>query len=110
MQQRWLADMLRSFNKVFDGKLGKYPHGEYHLETVKDAKPAYWKVFPVLFQQEKRFLEELEALVRDGVLKKGHGGSEWTSPTFIVPKKDGWVQRVLNFWELNKVLKQKPNP
>lgn len=89
MQQRLLANMLQPFNKVFDGKLGKYPHGKYHLDLVDNAKPVYRKAFPVPFQQEKRFLEELKALVRNGVLEKVHGGSEWASPTFIVPKKDG---------------------
>jgi hypothetical protein len=36
------------------------------------------------------FKEELDRLEKEGVLSQT-GASEWLSPTFIVPKKDGRV-------------------
>lgn len=45
--------------------------------------------------------KKLDMLVNIGVLKKcGH--AEWVVGTFIIPKKDGWVQWVLDLWALNR--------
>ena len=45
----------------------------------------------------------MEHLVRIGVLSKA-GTSEWGSPTFIIPKKDGRIRWISDLHELNKVV------
>jgi hypothetical protein len=50
--------------------------------------------------------EELLHLVKVDILSP-QGASEWASPTFITPQKDGRVHWVSDLQELNKVLQRK---
>ena len=46
----------------------------------------------------------------DGNLRRKHGESEWSSPTFVVPKKDKRIRVVSDFREVNKLIRRKPYP
>ena len=108
-QRSLLHHMLSHFEPLFNGKLGKYPHRQVHLELIDGAKPVHCKPYPVARVHEQLFKQECANLVRDGVLEP-IGGSEHAYPTFIVPKKDGRIRWVSDFRKLNVNLKRRQYP
>ena len=90
-QREQLNDVLKKHTFLFDGKLGCYPHKKLYLDLIDNYNPVFKRANPIPYQREHLFKEELDSLVKDGVLKKC-GPLSWASPTFIVPKKDGQVQ------------------
>ena len=81
---------LKKYRILFDDKLGHYPHKKFHIDLVEGAKPVFKKAYHVPFQRESLFKNELQNMVRDGVLEPC-GRSHSAAPTFVVSKKDNRV-------------------
>ena len=109
IQQNNLLDVLRKHASMFDGSLGVYPHKKFHIEIEPGAKPVYARPYPVPRIHLSTFKKELDHLVELGVLVP-QNESEWASPTFIIPKKDGRVRWISDLRQLNKVVKRKQYP
>ena len=71
--------------------------------------PYHGKAFPVPHIHKETLKKEVERLEEIGVLKR-QTESEWASPTFIIPKKQGTVRFISDFREVNKRIKRKPFP
>jgi len=108
-QKADLKLVLSGFQTLFSGKLGVYPHRKFHIEIEPGARPKHSRPYAIPRIHLQAFKKELDHLVRLGVLSPT-GASEWGSPTFITPKKDGRVRWVSDLRELNKVVRRKQYP
>jgi hypothetical protein len=54
-------------------------------------------------------MKEVKRLCKLGVLER-QPASEWTLPSFIIPRKDRTVCFLSDFWEVNKRLVRSPFP
>ena len=91
-------------------QLGSWDTEPIDLELKNpDEKPYHAKPFPVPHSQEKKLREEIDRLIKFGVLRKINR-SEWAAPMFTIPKPDGSLRSLADFRELNKRIKRKPFP
>jgi hypothetical protein len=67
------------------------------------AAPKHLRPYPTPVINLEAFKRELIHLVKIGVLSP-QGASEWASPIFIIPQKDGRVHWASDLRELNKMV------
>ena len=76
----------------------KYKGPLIRLDLMDNAVPSHTWAYPVPRAHMKVFKEELDCLVKIGVLEPAKH-SELIAGIFIIPKKDGRVQWITNFRE-----------
>ena len=108
-QQEDMRQLLKKHERLFNGKLGVYPHKKFHIEVEPNSIPKHARPYSVPRIHLEVFKKELQHLIKIGVLSQ-QGTSEWASPTFIIPKKDGRVRWISDLRELNKVIRRKQYP
>jgi len=101
--------LLRKYEALFDGQLGRWHGQEVKLELQEGAKPCHACAYDMPQCHMQTLKAEVERLVKILDLKKVNC-SEWAAPTFVIPKKDGSVRFISDFWELNKRMLRKPCP
>ena len=99
---------MAKYSAILDGNLGCYPHKKTALNIPPGAQPIQKQLHLIPYRQETAFKKEM---VDDGVLRRNHGGSKWTSPSFVFPMKDKQIRIVSdNFREVNMLIKRRPYP
>jgi hypothetical protein len=73
------------------------------------VSPYYGQAFPVPKIHKDTIIKKVERLCNLGVLER-QPAFEWTSPSFIKPKKDRTICFLSDFWEVNKRLVRIPFP
>jgi hypothetical protein len=82
------------------------------VPELKEGAPPYHgngRSYPAPKAYKNTTIKELNRLVELGVVEF-QPGSEWASPSLIIPKKDGTIHISADFWEVNKHLVRKPFP
>ena len=108
-QQRKLLLLLQKYEILFDGTLGDWQTSPVSFQLKDGAKPYHGRPFPVPHVHLKTLKKEVARLCELGVLKR-QPSSEWASPTFIIPKKEGTVRFISDFREVNKRIVRTPYP
>ena len=79
------------------------------FQLKEGSKPYHDRAFPVPKIHKEVLIREIERLCKLGVLER-QPESEWASPSFIVPKKNGTVCFLSDFREVNKRIVRTPFP
>lgn len=108
-EQVQLFNLLRQYEYLFDGTLGKWKGRPVDIELKDDVKPYHAKPYPIPHSLKTTTRKECDRLCKLGVLRRINH-SEWAAPTFVKPKKNKQVRFLTDFRELNKRIKRKPFP
>ena len=104
-----MLKLLTEFEILFDGTLCDWKTKPVGFKLKPDAKPYHGRPFPIPCVHLEVLKCEVDRLVKLGVLKK-QPESEWGSPAFVIPKKDGTVRFLSDFREVNKRIIRTPYP
>lgn len=104
-----LLRLLTSYEDLFDGTLGDWKTNPVSFKLKSDATPYHGKAYPIAKIHEETLKREIKRLCDLGVLERC-GTSEWASPSFIIPKKNGTVRFLTDMRQVNKRIVRKPYP
>ena len=108
-EQQCLYYLLKQYEYLFDGTLGKWKGKPVDFELRPNMKPYHAKAYPIPESLEVTTHKECKCLCKLGVLCHINC-SEWVVPMFIKSKKNISVHFLSDFRELNKQIKRKPFP
>ena len=109
-EQYQLLKLLQKYEHLFDGTLGEFNMDPISLHLIdKGVKSVHARPYTVPRSVEQQLRTEIARLVDIGVLEEDYA-SEWASPTFAIPKKNGTIRVVSDFRKLNSLLKRHPFP
>jgi hypothetical protein len=95
-EQLFAVRVLTKYEALFNSSLGTWKEHPLYIELKPDSKPYHAKAFPIPKVHLNTLKAEVQRLCDLGVLRKVNR-LEWAAPTFIIPKKDGSVQFIVDF-------------
>ena len=101
--------LLKYFEDLFGGTLGDWDTVPVDLELNSGSKPFNSKYYPFPRINKETFHKELKFLVKIGVLTPAQQ-SQYGTPVFIIPNKEGTVRFITDYRRLNQQLVRKPYP
>ena len=103
-----LLILLGDFEELFDGTSGDWSTESDDLVLQPYFKPFNRIYYPVTRFNKETFRKELKRLVEIGVLIPVQQ-SQYSTPVFIIPNKEGTARFITDYHRLNKKLVRKKN-
>ena len=101
-------DFVSEFDDMFLGE-GKL-EGELHLELDRTVSPVSLPVRKVLFAMKEPLKQELDRLVKTGILIPVDVPTDWISSMVVVKKSNGKIRLCIDPKPLNQALKRNHYP
>jgi hypothetical protein len=106
--------VLEKHAALFQGRRGEWKGNPVNIEVIEGSAPVWAKPYPVQLKNREVFKAEVYCQCDIGALRELSAEEiekrEWVSPCFGVPKKNGSIRLVMDFCQINKVLKRKEYP
>ena len=94
---------------MFDDILVNWATKPFNLELNPDSKPFNSRFYPVPIINTETFRKELKRVVEIGALTPVQQ-SQYGTPIFIIPDKEGTVRFITYYYSINHKLVSKPYP
>lgn len=80
--------LVKKYPEVFSNELGTFKYAKISLSLKNNAKPVFLKPRPIPLAYRKEMDEQLDTMVRNGILTPTET-SEWATPLVPIIKSDG---------------------
>ena len=108
-----MGDQLMSeFPTVFDGKVRTMPGETFHISLTDDARP-FCVTTPrtVPFAYREKLKDEIDLLVKQGIIAPVTEPTEWCAPIVVTPKKNSdKIRMCVDLSKLNKYVRRERYP
>ena len=108
-EQVVLPHLLKYFEDLFDGTLGKRNTYPVEIDLKPYAKPLSGRYYPVPHINKETFRKELTSILEISVLTPTQQ-SEHGTTVLIISKKEGTVIFITDFWKANNIIVRKNYP
>ena len=103
--------ILHSYPDVFEG-IGCFPGPQYHIQLDQSITPKQTPCRPILVHLKEAFQQEIDKMLKVGVLKPVHEATPWISSFVLIEGKDKLgnlkLRICLDPTNLNKVIVREP--
>lgn len=97
-------DVFKQYPDVFDSnKIGLVPY-TYDIKLREDAVPKIFPARPIPVSLQDKVKAELDRMVKEGILVKTEGPTEWVHPICVVTKPNKSIRIVMDPLVLNKYI------
>ena len=106
-----LVGLLQKYRDVLalpGESLGATNKAEHHINMKENTLPVYIPAYRLPHSQRKIVDEQVQEMLREGIIQPSR--SPWSSPLFLVPKRDGQFRPMIDYRKVNEQTKDERYP